>query len=125
MNITINTVKDIEMMGLYNSWLSRPCVRNISITPNKISEAACHHYEKRIKSLFNDCGCIWASPIFIVAFFLVSEKLEVKAIALWKELAISFLIAVSAAFITKLTALGWSYYRLNITLAELKNSIGK
>lgn len=108
------------MIALHNSWLNRPNIRNISVTPNKISETACHHYEKRIKSLFKDCGCVWASPIFIFTFFLVFKRLEVEVIALWKELTISFLLAVFSAFIAKLSALWWSYHRLNRTLAELK-----
>lgn len=120
MNITIKTEKDLEMTASYCSWLSRPSIRNVSIMPINITADACHKYEKKIKSLFNDCGCIWASPVFIFTFILVFKRFEAGTIALWEEIVISFLVAIPTAFIAKLIALRWSYHRLNRTLANLK-----
>ncbi len=122
MNIIINTVNDIEIAASFNSWLNRPTVRNISVSHNKITAEACRQFEKRIKYLFNDCGCIWGSLVFILTFFVVFKFYGFETTSFWKELVISFIIGVPLAFISKLIALRWSYHRLYATLDKLQKT---
>jgi hypothetical protein len=122
MNISISSPNDIEVAASLNSWLNRPTVRKINISQNKLNQEACRHFEKRIKYLFNDCGCAWGSLVFIVTFFAVFTSYDFGTTTLWKELVISFIIAVPSAFIAKLIALRWSYHRLFATLDKVKKA---
>lgn len=120
MNIIINTVNDIEIAASYNSWLSRPTVRNITVSHNKMTAETCSDYENRIKYLFNDCGCIWGALVLVLTFLVVFNFYGFETSVIWRKMFTSVVIAIPSAFVAKLLALRWSYYCLYTTLNKLK-----
>lgn len=124
MNITINTVSDIEIAASYNSWLNRPAVRNVTLSHHKINTETGRKLENRVKYLFNDCGCIWGALVFVLTLLVVYNFYSFETSSFWKKALISAAVAVPSAFVAKLLALRWSYHCLYTTLNTLKEEMG-
>ncbi len=119
MKIILNTSEDIRMLSSLNSWLNRPHIRLIKIQSNKIDKTVCDKYEKQIKSLFNDCACLWAAPVFIASFTLLYTLIDSTHFISWQKITEFFLISVFTAMISKLLGLRWSFHKLNRIIKQL------
>jgi hypothetical protein len=119
MIINIKNQKDIEEVLKYVSWLNRPNVDKLILSLPWLSKKQQSKYEKRLKFLFNDCGCLWGGPAFLITFsILFFSKLTTHGISLnflWKP----FLIGIIAAFLGKFLGLRWSYWRIKRYFNEI------
>ena len=71
MNIRIQTQDELSRVRNLNSWLRRPSVRRLELDIASLDTKQKERFEKRVKDLFNDCGCLWAAPVFLLSFLLI------------------------------------------------------
>jgi hypothetical protein len=100
----ISSLADLQVAKRSNLWLRRPEIDGVVLDSAGDPEATMH-LEHRIRDLFNDCGCQWASATFFFSFLsittigLATSKFE------WPGLAITLLISLCAGIVAKLIAL--------------------
>ena len=127
----ISSLADLQGAKRSNLWLRRPEIDEVVLDIAGDPEATMR-LERRIRHLFNDCGCRWASATFFFCFLsittigLATSKFE------WSGLAITFLISLCAGIVAKLIAL-WVTHALlmqelnllaaNFSSAKLDNRI--
>ena len=120
MRISIESRKDFSRLHSLNSWLGRPYVRTVSIVDTVLDDVTRNQHEKRLRFLFNDCGCFWAAPASIASvallYFFAEEPLDYNAVGI----ARAVLIALAAAMFAKFGALWWSHIRLRELLSDLE-----
>ena len=117
MRIQINDWRDIARLHPLNTWLSRPVVRDVDM-PETLADRV--RWQRRLRALFNDCGCVWGGPGFLAAllgaFWLWGKAVWASpfAILLWIG------TAICAALLAKLIALKVSHIRLRKNLKTLE-----
>lgn len=117
MTLVLNNQADIESaLGLV-SWLARPMLNKVELGLPRISEKEQNRIAKSIKNTFNDCGCFWGAPAFLLSFFISFYYLSNPSF--W-EVAYTFFFSVFVAICAKLLALYVSYKRLKNQLNHLK-----
>ena len=119
MKIQLNNRDDVERARSLATWLSRPAVDQVVITIPWLPERQRARLEKRIKYLFNDCGCLWGGPVFLVVFSAVLVTKWSSGGFSWPTLGVSFGIGAMAALTAKFTALACSGVRLKSLLNRI------
>ncbi|MBE9168682.1 hypothetical protein IQ238_14595 [Pleurocapsales cyanobacterium LEGE 06147] len=114
MRIILENTKDLEKAIALISWLNRPSVEQVLVKLPWLEKAEQQQFEKALKFLFNDCGCQWGTPAFLIIFtWYFSTKLREGDFS-WNDLGMSLLIGVFTALTAKLLGLAWSHWRLKI-----------
>jgi len=116
--VRIRSLTDVRRAERLNQWLSRPDVEDVRIEAD-IAEPERTRVQSRIADLYNDCGCIWGPPAFVLSFAAVALPQILYAGFSWRVLAGGFLIGAAAAILAKLTALYVSHIRLRRLLHQL------
>ena len=119
MDILIRTRDDLIRVMLLNSWLKRPAVRRVEINFNSLDMKQKKRIQRRIEFLFNDCGCLWAAPVFVVTFLSIWGFYYVDSIYVWALLGLSLILSVLVALMTKFMVMYWSYRQLETELNRL------
>ena len=119
MNIRMQSLSDLEAIIGLNSWLRRPQVRSLKIDLLDIDGNQVLILEKRIKRLFNDCGCFWAAPVFLGVFLILFGLQFAGNSFAWSAILSSFAISIVVGMIAKFSAMYWSYKELQKELEQL------
>lgn len=125
MNITISELADLPKVQQLNSWLNRPSIRKVTIELPHLEEQEQAKAAKKIKHLFNDCGCLYGE---IVMFSFLGWKIIPLALAgtfAWNMLLYLLPIAIGLGILAKLIGLYWSYQQLHSYLQHLKTNLQK
>jgi membrane protein DedA with SNARE-associated domain len=102
-----------------NSWLGRPTFRTVQIEAAGLRDKEARKTERRVKRLFNDCGCAITALIFLSAGGLLGAYLELVSDFTWTRLAMMLVASALAAVAAKLAALFVSQWRLGRILQDL------
>lgn len=78
MKIIIKNQMDISKAQQLNFWLKLPLVRRVEIDLNNLSAEESQKAEKKIKYLFNDCGCFYGEVIMFSFLILKTTPLVVE-----------------------------------------------
>lgn len=121
MKIVLNNREDIDWAMSQTSWLNRPTCELVIVLLPWLDETQRTRAAKKIRFLFNDCGCLWGGPVFLIVFSVrFFSKISGKSFS-WPILGISFLIGAAAAIIAKFLGLAWSRWRLRAWLNKIRN----
>jgi len=118
MRLVLNNQADIESALGLTTWLSRPMLNQVELSLPQISKSEQNRFAKSIKNAFNDCGCFWGAPAFILSFAISFYYLNNPS---YLEVAYTFFFSVFVAISAKLLALYFSYKRLKNQLNHLKS----
>ena len=119
MIIKLKNQFDVEQAAQLVSWLNRPSVDNVQVSLPWLDENEQGQSARALKYLFNDCGCLWGGPAFLITFVsYVVIQLHTSAFS-WAMLGSAFLIAVGVALVAKFLGLGWSRWRLRVWFQRL------
>jgi hypothetical protein len=122
MKIVLGNREDIERAISQSSWLNRPTFDQVTVLLPWLNEEQQTRAAKKIKFLFNDCGCMWGGPVFLIVFSVIFfGKISEKGFA-WPILGVSFLIGAAAAISAKFLGLAWSCWRLKAWLNKIRNT---
>jgi hypothetical protein len=119
MILKLESLRDLqEAMGLV-SWLGRPTVQSVRVTLDWVEEADRQRLAERVRFLFNDCGCVWGGPAFLVAFTAFFVPSLMAGAFSWSLLGAAFLLGLVGALVGKILGLAWSYRQLRALLAQM------
>lgn len=116
--ISITGPHDARRLRARATWLGRPLVRSVEVSLPSLDGGARERTARRLRRLFNDCGCLWGAPTFLVTFGVLLARAWPAGLG-WRSVVLAFAVAVAAAFGAKLLALAWSRWRLLRLLADL------
>ena len=114
----ISSLADLQHLKLSNQWLGRPELSKVVLRIDG-DPASKRRLERRIQSLFNECGCRWASAAFFSSFLIITTISLATSSFAWSRLATTFLIALFVGAIAKLVALWVSHALLSRELNAL------
>ena len=114
----IASFADVQHAHRLNRWIGRPAVDEVSVDldleqPERLA------LESRLETLFNDCGCLWGAPAFLLGFLAFAWPRFARTGFEWSTAAAAFAVAVVAAVAAKLLALYASHLRLRTELDRL------
>jgi hypothetical protein len=112
MKIILDSRADLEEAVQLISWLNRPTIDQVVVSIPWLDRNDQKRSEKFLKRLFNDCGCQWGAPTFLITIILSSLTVLREIGITWYTMGLSFLISVCIAFVAKLLSLAWSCWRL-------------
>lgn len=118
--LTLRSEEDIEQALQRASWLARPMVEKVKLDLPAAGDDEQQQKAGEIKRLFNDCGCLWGAPGFILGFGIYYLIHLQGAGFSWATLGVSALAGILSALAAKFLALLWSFWQLRRTLSELK-----
>ena len=110
---------DLEEASRHIVWLGRPHVESINVALPWLEASEQQKLTKKLQFLFNDCGCLWGTPAFLITFiYFLSTKLS-QSVFSWEILGISFLFGIGSALLAKFLGLRWSYWRLKVLFRSM------
>ncbi len=119
MILKLKNQADLKEAATYISWLNRPHIESVLVSLPWLGKAEQSRLAKTLRFLFNDCGCLWGSPAFMIAFiYNFSIKLPENSFS-FTILGYTFLISGVVALLAKFLGLGWSYWRLKILIQRM------
>ena len=114
--LTIRTRDDLQATAGMASWLRRPPVRDVIIDIPSIEDDVCRQAAKALRRHFNDCGCFWGAPAFLLALLALLFRGGAHT---WTGVTASLGLALAAGAGGKLLGLAWSRSRLLAWLRRL------
>jgi hypothetical protein len=99
------------------SWLGRPSVDRVVVDLPWVEEDDRQRVAKALRRYFNDCGCFWGTPVFLVA--LLSGLILLDGADTWQGVVGCIVFALVAGAAGKLLGLAWSRWRLLAWLRRL------
>lgn len=120
MKLSLENAEDIKRAESMVSWLNRPQIEDVILALPWLDAGLRERTAKKTKFLFNDCGCFWGGPSFLIVFSIHFFPGLSMAGFSWRMLGFSFLYGMAAGVTAKFLGLTWSLYRLKRLLRSLR-----
>jgi len=117
--LKIECLDDLNRAAALASWLNRPSVDVVEVLLPWLDADEQARSAKIIRDLFNDCGCLWGAPAFVVSVAGVLVPQLVSRGWSWPAFGRAILVGVAAGFAGKLLGLAWSRWRLAMRIRRM------
>ena len=119
MRLVLASRADVLAASRLVRWLNRPAVEQVVVAIPALSERERQRIATKLQGLFNDCGCAWGAPAFLVTLGLLIVGSPWRHTSSGVAVAMTLAGAVAAAVLAKLTALAWSRWRMKALFSRL------
>ncbi len=119
-HLDIRSADDLAEARRLNSWLTRLPLRGITIEAAGLRPDDARRLEKRLRRLFNDCGCAQTGLAFLAAMAVFGNVFDLFTAFTWTTLAMVLPAAAIIALLVKIAVLFVSHRRLDRLLRDLR-----
>jgi hypothetical protein len=118
--LSLRSVEDVVEARALVRWIGRPHFSAVHVDAPSLDEDTRQRSAKRVRKLFNDCGCGSGQVAFLAAFPIALWRLLAEMDAALLAVAGGLVIATAVSIAGKGLGLAWSRWRLLTKLRELE-----
>lgn len=118
--LSLRSVEEVDEARAFVRWIGRPQFSAVHLDAPSLDEKTRQRSAKRVRKLFNDCGCGWGQVAFAAAFPVAVWRLLAEIDAALLAVAGGLVFATAASIGGKGIGLAWSRWRLLTKLRELE-----